>query len=482
MAAPVEYRLPTGAEYRASRRDGRQVWLLGERIADVATHPATAAVVDAYADWYDRHRDPALHDILWTTPDATGRREPRSFTIPRTAADLRALAEAIRVLSFPSAGQLTHPPGYGTLITLGVFDTVTSLGTPERAAAARAFFAYITREGLHVVAPFATVQSDRFRAPAERIVPAVVRERDDGIVLRGALGLGTSLCYADWIVIAPISPGLVRPEQAVWCAVPVAAPGVKILCRKPSARLDDPFLYPLSSRYDELDCGLRLDDVFVPWEHVFAYRELDLCNRYMGRNTLWLYLYHLARQLARTEFSLGLAHAITHVLGTKDIPGVIETLTDLTIQTETIRTALLAATADTTLTPAGTAQPDLLRLATGMIYAITHRAANADTVRTLAGHGGILAPSAGDLADPEAGPAFAPSYDGGGVGPRQRAALFHLVNDYTASALEGRGAAFEALATAGLFAWRTRVQQAFTRRDELMRGVLAVLGADAPPL
>jgi hypothetical protein len=66
--------------------------------------------------------------------------------------------------------------------------------------------------------------------------------------------------------------------------------------------------------------------------------------------------------------------------------------------------------------------------------------------------------------------------------PRQRAALFHLLNDHTATALEGRGAAYEALATAGLPTWRTRVQQPFTRRDDLARGVLTLHGEDAPNL
>jgi hypothetical protein len=94
----------------------------------------------------------------------------------------------------------------------------------------------------------------------------------------------------------------------------------------------------------------------------------------------------------------------------------------------------------------------------------------------------MLAPSPADLDDPEIGPAFAPHYEGGGITPRPRAALFHLLNDHTATALEGRGAAFEALATAGLPTWRTRVQQSFTRRAELVQGVLALLGDDAPNL
>ena len=49
----------TGAEYRAALRDGRKVFVMGEGpVDDVTTHPATKAMVEHYADWYDRHFDP----------------------------------------------------------------------------------------------------------------------------------------------------------------------------------------------------------------------------------------------------------------------------------------------------------------------------------------------------------------------------------------------------------------------------------------
>ncbi len=49
----------TGAEYKESLRDGRDVWVMGEGpVADVTTDPATSAMVNEYAAWYDRHFDP----------------------------------------------------------------------------------------------------------------------------------------------------------------------------------------------------------------------------------------------------------------------------------------------------------------------------------------------------------------------------------------------------------------------------------------
>ena len=76
----------TGADYRVALRDGRKVFVMGEgRVDDVTTHPATRAMVEHYAAWYDRHFDPAWADTLLTPPDAAGNRLPWAFELPRRA-------------------------------------------------------------------------------------------------------------------------------------------------------------------------------------------------------------------------------------------------------------------------------------------------------------------------------------------------------------------------------------------------------------
>ena len=67
----------TGADYRESLRDGRDVWVLGEgSVADVTTHPATSAMVDEYVAWYDRHFDPEWQEVLLTPHAGNGIRYP----------------------------------------------------------------------------------------------------------------------------------------------------------------------------------------------------------------------------------------------------------------------------------------------------------------------------------------------------------------------------------------------------------------------
>ncbi|HKW94979.1 MAG TPA: 4-hydroxyphenylacetate 3-hydroxylase N-terminal domain-containing protein, partial [Methylomirabilota bacterium] len=139
----------TGREYREALHDGRRVWVVGEGlIEDVTLHPATRAMVDEYAAWYDRHHEAAWRDVLLAPPDAGGARVPWAFALPRTPADLRAMGRSYAATIFSTAGNVTHTPGYGNLIALGLHDVVRQRNvSPSLIASAAAYRDMIARAG-----------------------------------------------------------------------------------------------------------------------------------------------------------------------------------------------------------------------------------------------------------------------------------------------------------------------------------------------
>ena len=132
----------TGAEYREALRDGRRVWIMGEGlIDDITTHPATRAMVDEYVAWYDRHADPAWAETAFTPRE----RMPLSFLLPRSADDLTRMGKCFSATTFLSAGNITHTPAYGHLISLGILAAVggfVDIGDLVFDAAAGATFGY----------------------------------------------------------------------------------------------------------------------------------------------------------------------------------------------------------------------------------------------------------------------------------------------------------------------------------------------------
>ena len=81
--------------------------------------------------------------------------------------------------------------------------------------------------------------------------------------------------YVLLTVILPLRPG--DEDYAISCVVPNGAPGLKLYPRRPYALgTTSVFDYPLSSRFDETDSLVVFDDVLVPWEDVFIYKNIDL--------------------------------------------------------------------------------------------------------------------------------------------------------------------------------------------------------------
>ena len=102
----------TGADYRQSLRDGRRVWVMGEgQVEDVTTHPATHAMVEEYAAWYDRHLDPAWQDLLLTPPNADRERIPLAYVMPKSAEDLTRMSRSFAKTTF--LGRRQHYPHSG---------------------------------------------------------------------------------------------------------------------------------------------------------------------------------------------------------------------------------------------------------------------------------------------------------------------------------------------------------------------------------
>jgi aromatic ring hydroxylase len=460
----------TGREYRAALRDGRRVWVLGEgAIDDVTTHPATRAMVDEYATWYDRHFAADWQDVVLTPPDARGGRTPWAFVLPTSAEHLRGMGRCYSATIFPSAGNVTHTPAYGHLIALGVLDAVRQRNvSAEQIAHAAAYRDLIARTGrfLTFSAGAATIGARLHPDPRERAALRIVRETGTGVVLRGKIGMHTSPAYAEEVYVG---------HRATFI-VPVNAAGVTVLCRKVSARHPSPFVAPLSNRYDELDGQMWLDDVFIPWERVF------LVDPSPEPVASWLFWHQLYCWLAKAEFTLGLALACADAMGLKEHEPTIDYLVDLVVDVQTVRTCQTAAELDPELTPEGLCIPGRGHVAAGSLAMQRARQRMAEILRILPGSSLVVAPSDEDLASPEVGAGLEESFGGGGYTARQRAALLQLAADHVVSALDGRESAFELHANGGIPAWRGRLRRHFSGYNELANGVLRALSLDMPAI
>src|SRR5262249_4281212 len=112
----------TGAEFLESLRDGREVYIYGERVKDVTIHPAFRNSAASVALRYD-----ALHDKLWRdvltgpTDTGSGGYTHKLFKAARSREEVIAQRDAIAAWARLSYGWMGRSPDYKAsfLNTLG---------------------------------------------------------------------------------------------------------------------------------------------------------------------------------------------------------------------------------------------------------------------------------------------------------------------------------------------------------------------------
>ena len=112
----------TGAEYLESIRDGREIWIYGERVKDVTTHPAFRNTARMIARFYDALHDPARKAVLTTETDTgSGGFTHRFYKASRNVEELVAARDAIAEWARISYGWIGRSPDYKAafLATLG---------------------------------------------------------------------------------------------------------------------------------------------------------------------------------------------------------------------------------------------------------------------------------------------------------------------------------------------------------------------------
>jgi 4-hydroxyphenylacetate 3-monooxygenase len=307
----------SGDAYVAGLRDGRAVFLDGERVDDVTKHPAFVEPIRRIADTYDRARSKDALDVTSYRDPATGERYGAMWLVPRSADDLEARRRVHRFWAEASYGLMGRTPDHVACV-LTAFASARALfarGGGRFGDHVVRFYEKARAEDLYVTYAIVPPQVDRsqpaHKQPEPFLYPGVVRETDAGIVVRGAQSIATSAVLADWLFLSYITPLVVGDEDyAISIVMPVSAEGLRLYPRRPFASLaTSVYDYPLSSRFDEVDATVVLNDVFVPWEHVFIYRNVELVNAQFHdtpSHTLANFQ-SLVRFSVKLEFTAGLA-------------------------------------------------------------------------------------------------------------------------------------------------------------------------------
>jgi 4-hydroxybutyryl-CoA dehydratase/vinylacetyl-CoA-Delta-isomerase len=370
----------TADEYRGSLRDGRAVWLEGERVADVPDHPVLGKSIDWVSSTYDEY---------------AGRENPM-YSIPRTQDELRSQMDFL----LRSDRTAASTAGCIALATVG----------DDRL---KAYVDDVRVRDLRVAA-----------AVEDTAKPVTASSSHDGVVLDGG---------KQHVLGAPIVNELLVLADDVAAAVPVNAGGVRILAHSPAPREEDDRSYPYSRLRTISEGIVVFDNVHVPSDRVFA-------NARAHADTLqvWERARAVAEQADRAELIMGLAQTIAEMNGVDAVSHVRDKLSAIAVYAKMCRAGWESALAHAQVGEGGMVRPDDSFLYAAKAYGGHLYSEMTHYLHDVAGGSVITAPSIADLDNPETG-AHLRKYmqTMAGVSGEDRVRIFHIIRDLFADTFGG---------------------------------------------
>jgi 4-hydroxyphenylacetate 3-monooxygenase len=331
----------TGADHIKSLKDGRTVYIDGKLAGDVTEHPAFRNSIKSAAMLYDFQARPENIELMTFQPNGANRRVNRAWQMPRNYQEMVQRRKAMQAWAALSCGFMGRSPDHLASALVGQrmgIDVFEKHGA-ARGRAFRDYFEEASHNDYFLTYVIINPQAERGKdwgAQAEDLVARIVDEDSTGITIRGAKMLGTSSIMANEVFVANLQPLKAGEEDLAFsCALPMATKGLRVLSRKSyEASAVSVFDNPLSSRFDENDALVYFDNVKVPWERVFVFRDADVCRAQFHDTPGHNYQNYQSqvRLSVKMKFLIGLAHRITEAIGTTNMPPIREQLGYLAAQ------------------------------------------------------------------------------------------------------------------------------------------------------
>src|SRR5215213_5613817 len=338
----------SGADYVAGLRDGREVWIDGERVADVSRDRRLGRGIRSVAALYDLQLEPArLEQMTYVSP-TTGDRVGLSHIQPRSVDDLVRRRSMIKTWATFSAGMMGRSPDFLNTMIMGCAANADyfAKNDPAYGQNIRRYYEMVREQDLCLTHTLIAPQVNRAVTPDEQaggeVALRVVDETGAGLIVTGARILATLAPASDELFVAPApsrSFGGLSSPRAFAFAIPCDAPGLRFICRESFDIGRSSFDHPLGSRFEEMDCTAVFERVLVPWERVFMYGEQAYCAAVFRDTDIYTHSMHqfVTKNWAKAEFVLGVATMMAEAIGVNEFLHVQRLLGEILHRMITIR-------------------------------------------------------------------------------------------------------------------------------------------------
>ena len=314
-----------------------------------------------------------------------------------------------------------------------------------------AYYEYVRENDLFLTHALIQPQIDRSKSSAEQAEQflhlGVVEEQADGVIVRGARMLATLAPVADEVLIYNL-PGM-RPgddQHALAFALPIDAPGLRLICRQPYDNGDsNSFDHPLAANFEESDALVVFDDVLVPWDRLFVYKDVELANAMYGDTNLRQHTAHQTnvRGLIKVQLATGVAMSLAKSIKADQHLHVQQMLGEAVGYIELIKASILRAEVEHEITGNGSvrARFEPLQTLRGFLPTVYPRVI--EILQTIGAGGLMIVPGAADFQGGVAADVQRYFQGAEGLPAVERARIFKVASDLAMSAFGSRQVQYE---------------------------------------
>ena len=362
--------LMTAKEYMESLRKIKlNLYLLGEKVENWVDNPIIRPSINALAMAYKLARDPENEALATTDSILTGKKVSRFNALLKSTDDLVKKVKLLKILGQRTACCFQRCPGMDALNA--VFSTTYEIdqkyGT-EYHQRFREWLKYIQENDFCTAAAMTDVKGHQGMAPSQQADPDMfvhtVERRSDGIVIRGAKAHTTGITNSHEILIMPTLRMREGDEDyAVICAIPADAEGVTLIYGRQSCdtrKLEEGDIDIGNYNFGGQEALTILDDVFVPWDRVFMYGEIDFTITLVERFATYHRQSYGGCKAGIADVILGATASIADYNGVRRAPHIREKIGEMIHLAETIHACGLGASYEGQQTMAGNYQPNTL--------------------------------------------------------------------------------------------------------------------------
>lgn len=279
----------TGEQYEQSlRKLNLNVYMFGKKVENVVDDPIIRPSMNAVKLTYELAHKPEYEDLMTATSHLTGKQINRFTHIHQSTDDLIKKTKMGRLLGSLTGCCFQRCVGMDAMNALSIVthDIDQKHGTEYNKRFLK-YLEFVQENDLTCDGAMTDPKGDRGLPPHKQPDPDmflhVVEEKEDGIVVRGAKAHQTGAVNSHEIIIMPtISMREEDADYAVSFALPADAQGITYIMGRQSCdtrKLENGTIDRGNSLYGGHESLVVFDNVFVPWDRIFMYKEAEFAGR-----------------------------------------------------------------------------------------------------------------------------------------------------------------------------------------------------------